>query len=1035
MATRFYLPSAGTAPAAPGYGSLWETTASASRLPLVRTKSDTAFLRPSLAIGVPGPYDTLFRQWVSSDTLLSGSIGGNLSAVFRVQESASDGDLMLQVRVAVVSGDGSTVRGELYSGQTATTVSATISDNNAEFSFGSDMTRILQVSLSSVTAQAGDRLLVEIGVRGLKPSGSNRNGFLEFGDPTATADHDLTAGVGTQLVPWVEFSEDLFSSIPSVGASLTGSGALSAAVVAVATTAAALAGSGAFSATVEGIPEVSASLAGSGAFTATSEEVGGVAAALIGSGAFTADVVTVAVTDTANRAGGRRRSGYGVATWDPPVATPPPALVFGHAVDRANAFGAATMDGAQPIYNVTSATTPRHRDRIIVGGKDITYWRGIPTPLPAYQLVAPLLYGPATLRLPQVAPAFEKPGQGALSWLRTEKTVKIQRVDPETGAVVGTDYKGVVVAFNTSGPDLTVEIGGEASGRAALREKQAPIFRQTFDIGRYADYVIRRDLGLPFQPRMGPTTGIRLARFGGTGTLDYISQLCARAWTRSGSQWTIMPVNGTYRMARKDTTTIHATAYLDDARTVGDLRRDLAEEPNRIFATGITPNGQRVRFGVYPGLKQGRPAPYPFNDDRNFGTGTTDAATDTGDGVTVMIVRLRVTKFLADDDVPGGYDGDVAAAIRELQDVAGLPVTGTMTPNTWRALYDLDATGFSLRMAHIEPAAQKSATREWIRAASGAIVRRNPGYKPTKLKVDRTVDLGSGFTIAQMREWAAAEVARGEDNWVGTITFHTGALVDGAHAPGDPVTAADVFRARDLRPNMNLSLPLFADGIVVHVSGINVGEDGTVTATVDTQARDSMPVWEVIARNRESRRDPARQWVRDHRASGQIKDAIDGWDEVGGLLGSRVTVPAHEWTVFEVVAGQEGTVARLALETSPNAEFAVGVFGKKVPAGRLARLVGNPLTEAGSEKWSDEGVRRDLDDHLLLYAAGDHDDPCGYFPRSKTGDHPLTGRWKDDAGFSYRTFAQKVLYVAVYADRDTAIPAGRVMWPQLEAAV
>jgi hypothetical protein len=256
----------------------------------------------------------------------------------------------------------------------------------------------------------------------------------------------------------------------------------------------------------------------------------------------------------------------------------------------------------------------------------------------------------------------------------------------------------------------------------------------------------------------------------------------------------------------------------------------------------------------------------------------------------------------------------------------------------------------------------------------------------------------------------------------------------GEHTPGDPVTT--LRRARGLKPGMNLRLPLFDGGTTVHVSGVSVGEDGKVTATVDTRARDSMAVWEVIQRNRESRRDPARQWIRDHRASGQIKDAIDGWDEVGGLLGNKVTVPGHKWTVFEVVAGQEGTVQRLRLNTNPNAEFVVGVFGRggENLAKRLTRIVGNPLTTEGKDQWSDESVRKKLDEaNLMLYVAGSPDEPCGYFPRKKQGDHPLTGKWDDAAGFSYRTFRYPVLYVAVYADRDTEIPAGRVMWPQLEA--
>lgn len=903
----------------------------------------------------------------------------------------------------------------------------------------------------------------------------------------------------------------------------TPTGAIRTARPAVYTTALSNARSDAHYDAASGISEVAANFTGSGTLSAAVAAVGiTAAAAFTGSGTLSAEVSTVAITDTSNRVGGRRRSGYGIATWTPAVVPPPAGIVLGESRVVALSRGAVTMNGTQPTFTETTAEALGHRDRIIVGGKDVTYFRDVRTPRPPYQLAEPLLYGVGSLALPQVT-AWAEVDDGTndpdvvvsgAPWLRKHKTVLVQRVDA-AGNVVATDYRGIIIGFDARGDNLVCELGGEASGRAALREKQIPLFSAKWDIGRLA-WAAVKDLGLPFSPRVGPTTGIKVAKFGGTGFLDYTSQLCAKAWTRAGNQFTIMPgTDGVYRMARKDTTTIHGTVYIDGARTVGDLRRDTAEEPNRIFVTGVTPEGQRIRFGVYPGLKQGDPKDYryPFDDNRNFSAGTTDAETDTGDGVTVMMFHLSITGYLDVPDQPGGYDADVTTAIRELQDDVDLPVTGTMTPATWRRLFDLDKTGFSLRGSQIEPAAQKSATRKWIRTGSGAIVARNPNYDPRVLPTDRVIDMGTGHTRAQMREFARTVlVAASEPNVVGTITFHTGAMVAGAHTPGDPIVS--LLRSRDLRPGMNLKVPHSAFGpLVVHVSGINVSEDGTVSATVDTRARDAMEVWEVIERNRESRRDPARQWRRAHRSSGMVKDGVTEWDEVGGLLGDKVTLNAHRWRVFEVVAGQAGTVAQLMVETNPNAEYVMAVFGKNIPAKRLQRKIGNPfdvtahvssitvddggsgytsaptvavtggatasavvsggkvvrvnvgnpgsaytsapsvsfsggggsgasatahVSETGSDRWSDPQVQRDLDDHLLLYVAGSNEEPCGYFPRKKLNDAgnpsgaPLTGRWEDDAGFGYFTDKARVLYVAVYADRDTHIPAGRIMKVQLE---
>ena len=748
--------------------------------------------------------------------------------------------------------------------------------------------------------------------------------------------------------------------------------------------------------------------------------------------------------ETHNRTGGRWRNGIGTATWSPTVIIPP-APEIGGARLSALAFNTPTVDEAtgRISYNATRVEQDRHVDRVVVGNKDITVWRGVVTPIPGYGLVEPLGYGPATLVLPQVHAAFEVVGEGALRFLRPGAAVQVERVDRETGEVVAVDYKGIIVSFDVSGDALTCQVGGEASGRAALRERQVPIFYWYKDLGRYFHDAIR-GLGLPFSPYLGPEVGIRVQRFGGTGYLDFIQQLVAMGWTRDGNRWTVMPneATGKYEAFRKDTTAIHATAYLDDQRTVGSLVRDMSEEPNRIFLTGVQPDGLRVRFGGYPGLKFTNPPPYPFDDNSTFGQGTTDADTDTGDGITILINRLYITKYLDREDLPGGYDAGVTRAIKDLQRDGGIAVTGNVNVKTWRVLYDLDSTGFSLRGARILPAAQKSEVKPWNLSPSGAKISRNPGFNRRVLPVDRNVDIGTGFEKDQMREWARAELEQAvTSNWTGTLVFNTGALIAGQHDPGDPLTTADLMPAKALRAGMNIWLPLFDGGTLVHVSGIDVSPEGTVTASVDTRARDALEVWEVIARNRESRKSLRRAWIQEHRASTNRKDSIAPWDEVGGVLGDKVSVPGNRWTVFPVIAGQEGIIQRLRVDTNPNAEFVMAVFGRRIAAGRLRRMVGNPLTRVGSKKWEREDLRDRLDaSNILLYVAGSDSEPLGYWPKKKSGRDdndsgaaPLTGRWQDDATFPYRCFPASVLWVAIWADRDTTIPRGRIMWPQLEA--
>jgi hypothetical protein len=769
-----------------------------------------------------------------------------------------------------------------------------------------------------------------------------------------------------------------------------------------------------------------------------------------------------------NRQGGRIREGLAVVTYEPPIVDPPIRDAVKHTPMSAAAYGAVTMNGTQAVSTVTKATAQRQRTRIIIGGRDVSFFRGVPTPEPTYSLVAPLLYGSASIILPQVAVPFETPGRGELAWLQPEARVLIQRVDLDTNEVVATDYKGVVVKFGVrpdpSSGGLEVQVGGEATGRAAMIDKQPPLFYKRNDLGFWWWGGIQ-ELGLKFEPRLGDETGIVLRNAGGMSHLDYLLDLSAKGARRNGAQLTCMPDahedGGAYRVVTKDLDTIHATVYLDDSVSIPALDRDLAEEPNRIYATGVTPEGMRVKFGAYPVLRDDTPPPYPFNDDRSFGIGTVDADTDSGDGVSVMIWRLVKTGYLALADKPGGYDSDVSDAVRDLkEDAIGGDGTatffdGNMTPTAWAALFDTSATGYSLAGTQILPAAERRSVRKWTRSSNGSVIGRDPYYDPTRLKVDSTVDMGVGMTRKQMRTWARTELSPGTSpNWVGTITLRSGAVIAGEHTPGSALTAADLMPAKALRPGMNVWLPQFDDGILVHVSGVEVR--GTtpdeVVLTVDTRARDTMKVWEIIRRNRDSRRNPARAWLNQHRSSSLTKDAVGEFDEIGGVIDDRVTLAAGSWTVFPVVAGQEGVIRSLRIETVTPTEFVVAVFGKQIKPTALSSMVGNPLTKRGMKKWVDEDVRAKLDeDYVLLYAAGEKQAPCGYFPGSKFPDGApddsassdddtdtpdaafLTGRWEDDAGFSYHTFDGPVLWVAVYAVDASHVRAGRIMWPQLEA--
>lgn len=732
-----------------------------------------------------------------------------------------------------------------------------------------------------------------------------------------------------------------------------------------------------------------------------------------------------------NRAGAWVRDNLGEATWSPAVV--PPTAIEPEARVVALSYPAPTIDGTQLILDVTEAEEPAYRHRIVVAGRDITFWRGAPTPPMDFQRIQPLGHGAATFQLPQAVVPFETPGVGDLAWLKKGATVLSQSVDRETNEVVSTDWRGLVIAHDISGGVLTIECGGHAAGRAALQDRQMQLIQYRLDSGLAMAGAIRQ-LRLSHVPYYGPTTGISLIRWGGGGLLDYINELSAKMTTLDGEQWTTMPdENGVYSTYLRDTETIHGTVYLDDARIKADLRSDLAEEPNQIFASGVAPDGMVVKFGAYPGLVAAPAAPYPFNDGRNFGIGTTNAETDTGDGIVVMGWRLNVTGFLDGRPNYNDYDAGVGEAIKDLKRVAGLPVTSTMTKAAWAALFDISATGYTLRGIRVLPAAATSEITPWRLSANGSIIARNPGYVASTIAVHRTIAMGAGFSRTQIRQWARQELGTGTQ-WRGTIEINTGAIVGGDHTPGTEVTS--ILRALDIQPGMNLYLPLFAGGIVVHVAGVSVTNEGrTITLVVDTKPGDTLPVWAAIQRDRDNRNTVHRSFFAQRRSADLERE--NTFDEVGGKI-QPIELNPDNWTVFPVVAKQAGTIEKIRLSLSPNREFVVAVFGRKPSPGRLRRVTNAPLTLAGRKRWTEEAVYDALNrDYVVLYVAGSDEDPCGYSPGRKSEGDSLTGRWEDDASFPFVTFMNdtdrgSVLWVAVWVGASATVDGGRIMWPSAE---
>jgi hypothetical protein len=227
MATRLYLPASGTPPLPSlAKDSQWELETGLVRLPCFTIKQNTALATSQRTWPAGTTQQWCWWQfqsdilkyaynWLATDTV-SMVIG-------KCAETTSSGDTHLAYVVRVVSGDGATIRG----------VIGLYHATSTEFPLmASAATRIHNARTNGATAfasQPGDRIIIEIGLHGVTPALELIQ--MRIGDPSAINDFALTAGLTTDLCPWVQLSRDVVFGTPpeehSGSGLISGNGSLS----------------------------------------------------------------------------------------------------------------------------------------------------------------------------------------------------------------------------------------------------------------------------------------------------------------------------------------------------------------------------------------------------------------------------------------------------------------------------------------------------------------------------------------------------------------------------------------------------------------------------------------------------------------------------------------------------------------------------------------------------------------------------------------------------------------------------------------
>ncbi len=249
MATRLYTSTTNPAggPAVTPDAS-WENTSQAGgRRDLVRAKTNQAIVA-SASVGGNGtnPNDVLIQQFISPPLVGAQTITGTFKG--QLFARGATGNFRAQVVVRVVSNNGTTIRGTLVPSDTS--ASSSVWSTTAAINRKFPLAAISPVTVSSVSAQDGDRICVEVGARVHSTLTTATNNFVRFGNPTSSdlAEDETSTDNGLRA-PWFEFSQDLIFEAHSGTGSLALTPSFSSTGGKAATNTAALALAPSFSAT------------------------------------------------------------------------------------------------------------------------------------------------------------------------------------------------------------------------------------------------------------------------------------------------------------------------------------------------------------------------------------------------------------------------------------------------------------------------------------------------------------------------------------------------------------------------------------------------------------------------------------------------------------------------------------------------------------------------------------------------------------------------------------------------------------------
>lgn len=218
MSTRLYLLGSTRTGTTPAYsGSLWTSSGSAARSTLPEHRDPSGITLAKVVSDSSSSRQSLLYHQLASPRLEAQTISGTIKGQIRASVTNAAAAACLLMRARIVAFDG-TERGVLYESTTAgaaTSVSVTPGSDTYELSTTLTNRKLpagwsgAGAALSSVDAQEGDRLVVELGIRFTNTSSTTYQGTLQLGSASLTTDLAEDESSTSDHWPWIELSGDL----------------------------------------------------------------------------------------------------------------------------------------------------------------------------------------------------------------------------------------------------------------------------------------------------------------------------------------------------------------------------------------------------------------------------------------------------------------------------------------------------------------------------------------------------------------------------------------------------------------------------------------------------------------------------------------------------------------------------------------------------------------------------------------------------------------------------------------------------------